>query len=114
MRKLFAVLASMALGACTGLAASEPGLLRAEADLKSEISILPVDRPSPAPGTEAPLRVHFDVKNATTRLVPLPVIEARVIGADGVLRGFFGIQLTAPLAVGESSHYLLRSDAVTV
>lgn len=54
------------------------------------------------------------MKNATTRLLKLPVIEARVVGADGNLRGFFGIQLTTPLAAGESSRYLLRSDAVTV
>ena len=114
MRKLLAVLVLMALGACTGLAALEPGRLKAESDPKGEISILPVGRPLPAPGTEVSLRVRFDVKNATTRLLQLPVIEARVIGADGKLRGFFGIQLTAPLAAGESSRYLLRSDAVTV
>jgi hypothetical protein len=114
MRKLLAVLVSVVLGACTGLSALEPGLFKAEPDPKGEISILPVGRPSPAPGTESPLRVRFDVKNATSRLLPLPVIEARVLGADGSLRGFFGIQLTVPLAAGESSRYLIRSDAVTV
>jgi hypothetical protein len=118
MRKLLAVVASMtfgaALGACAGLAASQPELLKAEPDLIGEISIRPVSRPLPARGAEASLKVHFDVKNTTASPIHLPVIEVRVIGADGVLRGYFGVQLTSSLAAGESSRYFVHSDAVTV
>src|SRR5436853_2508860 len=103
----------LSLASCLAAPLHSTALMKAEIDPQG-VLITPVDRPVPAAGAEASLKVRFDVQNNTGHVLKSPEIEIRILGPDGRLKGIYGAQLDGELAVGETRRTLMRTDSLKV
>jgi len=101
------------LASCLAAPFHSTDLMKAEIDPQG-VLITPLDRPAPVAGTEASLKVRFDVQNNTDHVLKSPEIEIRILGPDGRLKGIYGTQLNGDLAVGETRRTLIRTDSLKV
>ncbi len=102
-----------ALPACLAAPLVNVVPLRAETDPHGML-ITPLDRPAPAAGSEASLKVRFDLQNTTGHELPSPEIEVRIVSPEGKLKGIYGFQLEGALGVGETRRVLIRTDSLKV
>lgn len=91
MRRYFnpSMLLPILLLSCLPVSGGTLASFKAENNLKG-LTLTPVERPTPAAGAEAPLRIRFDVHNQNPRVVSSPEIEVGSLarmGRSGVLMG---------------------------